>query len=77
MPPRHYVYNGLHITSIQIIVKNSTSIIDRFQEAQNSLVIQQSDFSLAVISEMVEKKLSIFNHITREEIDGHSKNNQH
>jgi len=31
-------------------------ILERFKEAQNSLVIQQSDFSLAAINEMVERE---------------------
>ena len=31
-------------------------ILDRFKDAQNSLVIQQSDFSLAAINEMVERE---------------------
>ena len=33
----------------------SKEIVDRFKIAQSSLVIQQSDFSLAAINDMVER----------------------
>ncbi len=49
---------------------NTKEIIERFRLAQDSLVVQQSDFSLAAINEMVQKNQLILLRTISEEIVG-------